>query len=119
MLRFYAYKGCDGCRKARKWLQENALEFEELAIRETPPTLEELQFALATQGNIKPLFNTSGMDYRSMGMKDKLPNMTDNEALNLLVSNGNLIKRPFLIDQNQGIHLVGFKEDKWSDRLLT
>lgn len=119
MLQFYAYKGCDGCRKARKWLQENAIPFEEVAIRETPPKMEELRFALKSQGSLKPLFNTSGMDYRSMGMKDKLPSISDEEALELLASHGNLIKRPFIIDQDKGIHLTGFKESVWDDTLIT
>ncbi|MDC0088307.1 arsenate reductase family protein [Akkermansiaceae bacterium] len=117
MLQFYAYKGCDSCRKARKWLQENSISFQELAIRETPPSLQELQFALKSQGSLKPLFNTSGMDYRSMGMKDKLPTISDTEALELLAANGNLIKRPFLIHQEKGIHLTGFKETTWADTL--
>ena len=118
MLHFYAYKGCDSCRKARKWLQENSIEFEELAIRETPPSLGELQFALKSQGSLKPLFNTSGMDYREMGMKDKLPTLSDDEALKLLAANGNLIKRPFLIDQSNDTHLAGFKESTWATTLL-
>lgn len=118
MLQFYAYKGCDSCRKARKWLQEHSIPFEEFAIRETPPSLKELQFALKSQGSLKPLFNTSGMDYRSMGMKDKLPTISDNEALELLAAHGNLIKRPFLIQQDKDIHLTGFKEAAWADTLL-
>jgi len=111
MIRFYAYKGCDTCRRARKWLQANAIDFEEIAIREQPPTLEELQRMLEAKGSLKPLFNTSGMDYRKMNLKDKLPTLSQNEALELLSNNGNLIKRPFLI--GNGINLVGFKEDEW------
>ena len=114
MLRFYAYKGCDGCRKARKWLTEREIAFEEIAIRDTPPSLEELQQALQTQG-LKPLFNTSGMDYRQLGMKDKLPNMSEEEALSLLSENGNLIKRPFLIGPD--LSLVGYKENIWAEAL--
>jgi len=114
MLRFYAYKGCDGCRKARKWLNERAVTFEEVAIRDTPPSLDELKQALQTHG-LKPLFNTSGMDYRQLGMKDKLPNMSEEEALNQLAENGNLIKRPFLIGSD--LSLVGFKENIWDQEL--
>ncbi len=110
MYRFYAYKGCDGCRNARKWLVANAIEFEEIAIRETPPSLDELKQACQRHG-IKPLFNTSGMDYRQLGMKDKLPNMSEADALSLLSQNGNLIKRPFLIGAD--LSLVGFKEVIW------
>lgn len=116
MLRFYAYKGCDGCRKARKWLNENGIEFEETAIRETPPTISELNQALLHQGNLRSLFNTSGMDYRQMNLKDKLPEMSDEEAVQLLSKNGNLVKRPFLIGNN--ISLIGFKPDEWSNTLL-
>lgn len=114
MYRFYAYKGCDGCRKARKWLNEHEITFEEIPIRETPPSVEELQQACETHG-IKPIFNTSGMDYRQLGMKDKLPGMPESEALDLLSQNGNLIKRPFLISSD--VSLVGFKEDVWKETL--
>ncbi len=118
MLAFYAYKGCDGCRKARKWLQANDVEFQEFAIRETPPSLTELQFALQKQGSLKPLFNTSGMDYRKLSLKDKLAEMSEAEAIELLNSNGNLVKRPFLIDHNNDIQLSGYKEESWSQTLL-
>ena len=114
MYRFYAYKGCDGCRKARKWLNEHDIAFEEIAIRETPPSLDELTQA-SNAHRLKRLFNTSGMDYRKLGMKDKLPTMSESEALDLLSQNGNLIKRPFLIGPK--LSLVGFKEDVWKDTL--
>ena len=113
MIRFYAYKGCDSCRRARKWLASNTIDFEEIAIREHPPTLKELQIALKTKGSLKPLFNTSGLDYRKMNLKGKLPHLSQSEALDLLSANGNLIKRPFLIGEN--ISLVGFKEIEWSE----
>ncbi len=119
MLRFYAYTGCDGCRKARRWLQGNNVAFKEIAIREQPPTLSELEQALKAKGSVKPLFNTSGVDYRQSGMKDKLPRLTTAEALACLTGNGNLVKRPFLIDSAQGISLVGFKENEWFDALQT
>ncbi|MGJ8676884.1 MAG: Spx/MgsR family RNA polymerase-binding regulatory protein [Akkermansiaceae bacterium] len=118
MLLFYAYKGCDSCRKARKWLQLNEIPFQEIAIRETPPSITELKLALGIQGSVKPLFNTSGVDYRQLGMKDKLPTLTDDAALALLASHGNLVKRPFLIDSEKGIHFTGFNESKWSGVFL-
>ena len=114
MYRFYAYKGCDGCRKARKWLQEHEIAFEEIAIRDSPPSVEELSQACHTHG-LKRLFNTSGMDYRKLGMKDQLPKMSETEALTLLSQNGNLIKRPFLIGAE--LNLVGFKDQVWEESL--
>jgi len=114
MLRFYAYKGCDGCRKARKWLIAHEIPFEEIAIRDQPPSISELQQACRING-LKPLFNTSGMDYRQLGMKSLLPDMSEDEALSLLSKNGNLIKRPFLTGAE--ISLVGFKEDLWENSL--
>ena len=116
MLRFYAYKGCDSCRKARKWLTENGIEFTEIAIRETPPARDELQNALTALGNLRLLFNTSGADYRQLGMKDKLSGMDDEDALKILSQNGNLVKRPFLTGTD--ISLVGFKPDDWERALL-
>ena len=115
MLKFYAYKGCDSCRKARKWLFSHGIDFQEIAIREHPPQPEELQIALSIQGSIKPLFNTSGIDYRQLDMKNKLPTMSDTEALALLSTHGNLIKRPFVIDSDKKLHLTGFKEAVWED----
>lgn len=117
MLRFYAYKGCDSCRKARKWLQANNQTFEEIAIREQPPSIPELELALEILGNIRLLFNTSGVDYRQMGMKDQLPQLSDAEALTYLAETGNLVKRPFLIDTETKRCLTGFKEDVWADTL--
>jgi arsenate reductase len=112
MLRVYSYKGCDSCRKALKWLRERDVEFENLAIRETPPNKEELEAMLGRyEGTLKKLFNVSGQDYRSLGLKYKLPGMTKQEVISLLSSNGNLIKRPFLIGEK--IASVGFKPDVW------
>lgn len=112
-IRFYAYKGCDGCRRARKWLLSQSIHFEEIAIRERPPTTTELKQVLQATGKLTALFNTSGMDYRKMGMKDKLTDLTEEQALDLLTSHGNLIKRPLLAGES--IHLVGFKEDIWRE----
>ena len=111
MIRFYAYKGCDSCRRARKWLQTHEIDFDEIAIREQPPSLKELQQALKAKGQIKALFNTSGVDYRQMELKDKLPTLSEAEALKLLAANGNLVKRPFVIGCD--LSLVGFKETEW------
>ncbi|QYY34547.1 arsenate reductase family protein [Ruficoccus sp. ZRK36] len=118
MLKFYGYKGCGTCRKAKKFLDENGVAYEEIAIRETPPQRGEFETMLgAYDGELKRLFNTSGGDYKSMNMKDKLPGLCTEEACELLGSNGNLVKRPFLI--GDGVALVGFKEDEWREALLS
>ncbi len=115
MLKFYAYSGCSSCRTARKWLDGKGISYQEIAIRERPPSKVELKGMLQFQGGeLRRLFNTSGQDYRAMGMKERLPTMSSEEALGLLATHGNLIKRPFIIDAKQGLGLVGFKEDDWS-----
>ena len=112
MTKVYTYKSCDSCRKAVKWLRANGVPFEELAIRETPPTRGELQSMLKSRGDeLRALFNTSGRDYRELGLKDKIGAMTFEEAAELLTGNGNLVKRPFVI--GDGVGLVGFKEAEW------
>jgi len=114
MLKVYAYSGCSTCKNALKWLKTHAIPFEEIAIRETPPSISELTAILAAHhGDLRRLFNTSGQDYRSLGLKDKLPAMSTDAALKLLAENGNLVKRPFAIDPKNKIYLVGFKEDEW------
>ena len=113
MISVYAYKGCDTCRKALKWLKERGIPHEVKAIRETPPTVAELKAAVAAfGGDLRPLFNTSGGDYRELGLKDKLPGMSADEAVALLSKNGNLVKRPFVT--GDGVVLAGFKEGEWA-----
>jgi arsenate reductase len=117
MVSVYAYKGCDSCRKALKWLVEKKIPHEVKAIRETPPTVAELEVAVAAfGGDLRPLFNTSGGDYRQLGLKDRLPAMSADEAVALLSKNGNLVKRPFVI--GRGVVRVGFKSEEW-ERALT
>lgn len=117
MPTIYAYKNCDTCRKALKWLKENGVAHEVKAIRETPPKPVELEKAIdAFDGDLRPLFNTSGGDYRELNLKDRLPTMTKSEAIELLSKNGNLVKRPFLISGD--VVLTGFKEDKWRETLV-
>ncbi|MBC2606956.1 Spx/MgsR family RNA polymerase-binding regulatory protein [Pelagicoccus albus] len=107
------YKGCSGCRKAKKWLEGKGVDFEEVAIREISPSKTELQEALAAhEFNLKKLFNVSGGDYRSLGLKDKLPSLEVEEAYELLQSNGNLVKRPFLATDKGCVS--GFDEAIWS-----
>jgi arsenate reductase (glutaredoxin) len=117
MHKIYAYKNCESCRKALKWMRENGLECEELAIRETPPTAQELKSALKSfSGDFRRLFNTSGTDYRELGLKGRMSTMTEDEAVALLAENGNLVKRPFLI--SNGKTLTGFKPEVWANALL-
>lgn len=104
----YAYSGCGTCKSALKWLAGKGIEPLLKPIRETPPTLQELSQALAQLGSLRALFNTSGGDYKDLNLKEKLPAMTESEALELLASRGNLVKRPFVAWQ--GRYLVGFKD---------
>ena len=116
MIHIYTLKTCDSCRKAIKWLTQNQIPVQEIAIREQPPSLADLKRALAhLDGDIRKLFNTSGQDYRSLNLKDKLPTLSSAAALDLLASNGNLIKRPFLISKSQ--ILVGFHAETWTKSL--
>jgi arsenate reductase len=113
-LKVYAYKGCDTCRRALKFLEGRAVPHEVIPIRERPPTVAELKAALGAQGGeVRKLFNTSGQDYKAMGLKDTLPTMGVDEALALLSKNGNLVKRPFVI--GEGKALVGFQEEAWRE----
>lgn len=110
-MRLYTLKTCDTCRKASKWLEDQQIPFQENAIREQPPTPHELRLALKFHNDIRKLFNVSGQDYRKLLLRDTLPNMSEESAIELLASNGNLIKRPFLVHKNYAI--AGFDEEKW------
>ena len=113
MLRVYAHKNCDTCRRALKFLRERGVPHEEIPIRETPPTKAELRSVLsAVKGDLRRLFNTSGGDYRAMDLKNRLPGMTPDEALGLLAAHGNLVKRPFVT--GPGVALVGFDPEDWT-----
>ncbi|MEO6053038.1 MAG: Spx/MgsR family RNA polymerase-binding regulatory protein [Chthoniobacterales bacterium] len=112
MLKVYTYAKCSTCRKAVKFLQSRKIAFRELPIRETPPALQELKVMLgAYDGQLRKLFNTSGNDYKALGLSVKLAEMKESEALKLLAGNGNLVKRPFVIGDKA--NLVGFDEDVW------
>lgn len=116
MLTIYTLSNCDTCRAATKWLKGRAIEFEEHAIRETPPTPAELRRMLAAyEGDVKKICNTAGRDYREQGLGEKLPSMSTASAIELLAANGNLVKRPFLIGDK--VSLVGFNADTWSEKL--
>ncbi len=108
----YAYAKCSTCRDAAKWLREHGVGFLEKPIYEQPPTVGELRRMLACQGGqLRRLFNTSGIQYRERGLAAKLPAMSEPEALALLASDGRLVKRPFVLGPEVG--LVGFAPDEW------
>ena len=111
---FVQYPKCSTCKKAKKWLDERGIAYDERHIVEDNPTADELRQWHQMSGlPLRRFFNTSGMLYRDMGLKDKLPSMTDDEMYELLASNGMLVKRPLLVlDDNV---LVGFKESEWEN----
>lgn len=115
-MKIYTYKNCSTCRKAVAHLKKAGQEFDEIPIRETPPTVDELKRMLkALDGDVKALFNRSGQDYRALNLKDKLPTMSEAEALKLLASNGNLVRRPFAFIGRNGV--VGYDPKVWDDAL--
>jgi arsenate reductase len=111
-LRVYAYANCDTCRKALKFLAAKKIAHEMIPIREQPPTVAELRAMLVhVGGDLRKLFNTAGQDYRALDMKSRPPKLSVDEALALLASNGNLVKRPFALTAKNGA--VGFREEEW------
>ena len=114
--RIYSYSSCTTCKKALKWLRENKIDFQLIDIVEETPSKDLLIEAIHQIGNRKAVFNTSGLSYRSLGSK-VVQSMTDEEALQALISDGKLIKRPFLVSPGIRI-LVGFNPDTWSEALL-
>lgn len=106
----YQYPQCGTCRKALKWLKDNNIEATSVHIVDHPPTVEELKDMISKSGlDIKKFFNTSGVVYKEEKLKDKLPSMSDQEKIELLASNGKLIKRPIITDGTRVT--LGFKED--------
>ncbi|HUH74088.1 MAG TPA: Spx/MgsR family RNA polymerase-binding regulatory protein [Chitinophagales bacterium] len=118
-VKIYEYSKCGTCRNALKFLNANHIEFEKVPIVDTPPSLKELQTMLkylkAKGMKINQLFNTSGVMYREMGLSKKINSMSEEELLELLAANGKLIKRPFVLLEDDG--LVGFKEEEWKEKL--
>ena len=111
-IKIYTYKKCNSCKNATNWLKRNGHDFNEFAIRDTPPSISELKSMLAySNNNIRLLFNSSGQDYRALNLKEKISKYTEKDLLLLLSENGNLVKRPFLLGNHYG--LVGFKEATW------
>ena len=113
---FLEYPPCSTCRKAKKWLDDNGIAYEDRHIKENNPSFEELKAWYEKSGMpLKKFFNTSGIQYRVLELKDKLPAMTEEEQLQLLASDGMLVKRPVLVTENAV--LIGFKEADW-EKLL-
>lgn len=113
MVKFICYPKCTTCQKAKKWLDDNKIPYEIRHIKEERPSLAELTEWQAVAGlPVKKLFNTSGMLYRELELKDKLPAMTDEEMLALLATDGMLVKRPLLV--GEGFVLAGFKAEQWA-----
>lgn len=113
---FLEYPKCSTCRKAKKWLEENNIDFIDRIIVEENPTKEELKTWYEKSGvNLSKFFNTSGKLYREMNLKDKVKTSSEDELLEILSSNGMLVKRPLLIKDD--LILIGFKEEEWDEKL--
>ncbi len=115
---FLEYPPCSTCKMAKKWLDDHGLAYTARHIKEENPTYEELRRWLEASGlPVKKFFNTSGLQYKSLGLKDKLPQMSEDEQLRLLSSDGMLVKRPIVVTENGSV-LVGFREEQWTQTLL-
>ena len=116
MILFLQYPKCSTCQKAKAWLDEHGVSYMERHIKEEAPSYEELKVWYERSGlPLKRFFNTSGLLYKSMGLKEKLPTMTEEEQLRLLASDGMLVKRPLVVCED--MVLTGFKAKEW-ERLL-
>ena len=117
MVKVYCYSKCSTCNKALKWLDANGIEYESLDIKEQHPDKNTVKELNARSGlPLKKFFNTSGKLYREMELSKKLPDMSDDEVLDLLASDGMIVKRPLLVTDKSV--LAGFKEDAWKEALL-
>lgn len=117
MVKFICYPKCTTCKKAEKWLKENGIEYEIRDIKEDNPSADELMEWYKLSGlPIKRFFNTSGMLYRSMELKDKLDGMNEDEQIDLLSTDGMLVKRPIAINGDKVV--VGFKQAEWEENII-
>ena len=113
---FIEYPKCSTCQKAKKWLDSNGIKYDSRHIKDDNPTFEELKaWYEKSELQLKRFFNTSGMLYKSMNLKDRLPNMSEEEQLQLLATDGMLVKRPLLVGNN--FVLCGFREKEWQEIL--
>ncbi|MGN0546842.1 MAG: arsenate reductase family protein [Acutalibacteraceae bacterium] len=116
MILFIEYPKCTTCQKAKKWLDENGIEYSDRHIKEDNPTYDELKKWHEMSGlPLKKFFNTSGLLYKSMNLKDKIPEMSEDEQLKLLSSDGMLVKRPLIIGDD--FVLTGFKAEEWEKKI--
>lgn len=114
---FVEYPKCTTCQKAKRWLDENGFEYTDRHIKEQNPTYDELKSWYNQSGMpLKKFFNTSGLLYKSMGLKDKLLDMSEEEQLKLLATDGMLVKRPIIVTDT--VVLTGFREKEWAEKLL-
>ena len=115
-MQFICYPKCATCQKARKWLNADGVAYDERHIKNDNPTVDELKAWQKQSGlPLRRFFNTSGLQYKALQLKDKLPTMSEEEQFRLLASDGMLVKRPILV--GDGFVLVGFKEDEWKAKL--
>jgi arsenate reductase (glutaredoxin) len=115
MITIYEYEGCSTCRKALKFLDARKLKYERVPIVENPPSRKELKAMLGHVGELRRLFNTSGLLYRELKLGEKLKTMSEEQALDLLSRHGKLVKRPFVLLKDKG--LLGFDEAEWEKAL--
>lgn len=114
---FICYPKCTTCQRAKKWLDDNNITYTDQNIKENHPSYDELkEFYTKSTLSLKKFFNTSGLLYKSMNLKDKLPAMSEDEQLKLLATDGMLVKRPILV--GDGFVLIGFKEQDWKEKLI-
>lgn len=117
MLLFLEYPPCSTCQKAKAWLDAHGIQYTARHIKADNPTFDELSAWYAMSGlPLKKFFNTSGLAYKGLGLKDKLPSMTEEEQLRLLAADGMLVKRPVVV--RDGLVLTGFREKEWEEALL-
>lgn len=114
-LKFYGYDKCGTCRNAKKWLDAKGVDYQSIDITTTPPPKAALKAILkAGDYQLRQLFNTSGVQYRELNIKDKLPGMSEAEAIDLLAGNGKLCKRPIVTDGKR--YTVGFREEAFAEK---
>ena len=116
-MQFICYPKCSTCQKAKRWLDEQGVEYSERHIVENNPTYDELKEWYTKSGlPLKKFFNTSGLLYKEMNLKEKLSTMSEDEQLKLLATNGMLVKRPLVVKED--LVLVGFKEPEWNEKII-